>query len=71
MSFRSHDVRSHPWVGRLGGDHFGNKQGMKINESAEYIVILSVLQVSCIGFRITNQFRTCDIGFKGFNVNCL
>ena len=32
MSIRSHDVRSHPWVGRLGEDQFGNKWGLEINE---------------------------------------
>ena len=51
------------------GDHF-NKWGMEINDSAEDTVIL-LIQIICIGFRITNQFRICDIGFKGFNVNCL
>ena len=56
MSFRSHDVRSHKWVGRLGGDHFGNMWGMEINESAEDTVTL-LSQISCIIFRISKQFR--------------
>ena len=68
MSFRSPDVRSHPWVRRLGRDLLGNQRGMKIDDSAEDTVIL-LSQSSCISLRISNQFRTFDIGLKGFNVD--
>ena len=63
MSFRSHDVRIHQWVWGLGGDHFGNMWGMEINDSAGDIVIL-LSQITCIGFRITNQFRIRDSASK-------
>ena len=39
LSFRSQDVRSHPWVGRLRGDIFGNQRSGKVNESSENSVI--------------------------------
>ena len=34
MSFGSQDGRSHPRVRRFGGDLFGSKWGVKIDESA-------------------------------------
>ena len=35
MSFGSQDGMSHPRVRRFGGDLFGSKWGVKIDESAE------------------------------------
>ena len=51
MSFGRQDGRSHPRVRRFGGDHFGSKWGVKIDESAEDTVVL-LSQFSGIGFRV-------------------
>ena len=70
MSFRSQDGRSHPQVRMSGGDLFGSKWGVKINESAEDTVIV-LSQFSGIGFRILNQVRIFDISLKGFHIDGL
>ena len=38
----------------IGGDHFGNPWGVKIDESAEDTVVL-LTQHSCVSFRLSNQ----------------
>ena len=54
MSFESQDCRSHPRVRRFGGDLFGSRWGVKIDESAKGTVVL-LSQFGGIGFRVLNQ----------------
>ena len=70
MSFWSQDGRRHPQVRRFGGDLFGSKWGVKIDESAEDTVVL-LSQFGGIGFRVLNQIRVVDVGLKGFHIDGL
>ena len=70
MSFGSQDGRNHPWLRRFGGDLFGSKWGVKIEESAEATVVL-LSQFGGIGFRVLNQIGHFDIGLKGFHIDGL
>ena len=66
MSFGGQDGRSHLRVRRFGGDLFGSKWGVKIDESAEDTVVL-LSQFGGIGFRVLNQIGIVDVGLKGFH----
>ena len=57
MSFGSQDGRSHRRVRRFGGDLFGSKWGMKIDESAEdTVVLLSQFNGIGLGLLIRSEF---------------
>ena len=62
MSFGSQDGRSHPRVRRFGGDRFGSKWGVKIDESAEDTVVF-LSQFDGIGFRVLNQIGMVDVNY--------
>ena len=70
MSFGSQDGRSHPRARRFGGDLFGSKWGVKIDESAEDTGVL-LSQFGGIGFRVFNQIRVVEVGLKGFHIDGL
>ena len=70
ISFGSQDGRSHPQVGRFGGDLLGNKWGVKTNDRAEDTDVL-LSRFSGIGFRVLNQIGIFDIGLKGFHIDGL
>ena len=70
MSFGSLDGRSHPWIRRFGGDLFGSKWGVKIDESAEDTVVL-LNRFGGIGLRVFNQIRIVYVGLKGFHIDGL
>ena len=57
-------------LGGFGGDLFGNKRGVEINENGEDTVVL-LSQFSGIGLRISDQVRIFDISLKGFHIDGL
>ena len=70
MSSGSQDGRSRPRVRRFGGDLFGSKWGVKIDESPEDTVVL-LSQFGGIGFGVLNQIGIVDVGLKGFHIDGL
>ena len=70
MSFGSQEGRSHPRLRRFGGDLFGCKWGVKIDESAEDTVVL-LSQFGGIRFRVLNQIGIVDVGLKGIHIDGL
>ena len=70
MSFGSQDGRSHPRVRKFGGDLFGSKWGVKMDESAEDTVVL-LSQFGGIGFRVLNQIGIVNVSLKGFHIDGL
>ena len=70
ITFGSQDCKSHPRVRMFGGDLFGSKRGVEIDESDEDTVVL-LSQFGGIGFRVLDQIGIVDVGLKGFHIDGL
>ena len=70
MSFGSQDGRSHPRVRRFGGNLFGSKWCLNIDESAEDTVVL-LSQFGGIGFRFLIKSELLMSALKASRPNIL